>query len=213
MRFAPKLDVLNLNPLVAMVEEVLPPEHCAELIDHSRDSGKMQRATVLTEEFSHKKSKERTNWSGFFRPQTLPHVPALLLRIGMILRLPVTHAEGVSVLHYLPGQEFTPHYDGHSFERAPEVVEKMEASGGQRLFTTILYLNDVAEGGATDFPELGLSVPPRCGRLLIFANTLAGQRERASLALHAGRPVVEGEKWAATIWWREAPYRPEFEAT
>ena len=30
------------------------------------------------------------------------------------------------------------------------------------------YLNDVAEGGETRFPQLGITVPARQGRLLVF---------------------------------------------
>ena len=51
-----------------------------------------------------------------------------------------------------------------------------ERDGGQRLFSAMVYLNTVERGGGTGFPELGLSVQPEPGRLLIFANTFARSR-------------------------------------
>jgi hypothetical protein len=36
-----------------------------------------------------------------------------------------------------------------------------------RVFAMILYLNDVQEGGETEFPEWGVKVAPRAGRLCI----------------------------------------------
>lgn len=37
-----------------------------------------------------------------------------------------------------------------------------------RYLVFLWYLNDVAEGGETCFPDLGLSIQPRAGRLLMF---------------------------------------------
>jgi len=37
-----------------------------------------------------------------------------------------------------------------------------------RYLVFLWYLNDVAEGGETEFPDLGVSVAPRAGRMLMF---------------------------------------------
>ena len=39
----------------------------------------------------------------------------------------------------------------------------MQKQGGQRTWTAMIYLNDVAEGGATWFPTAGIRVAPRAG--------------------------------------------------
>jgi len=41
-------------------------------------------------------------------------------------------------------------------------------SKSNRYLVLLWYLNDVAEGGETRFPQLGISVRPAAGRLLIF---------------------------------------------
>lgn len=198
--------VWNVNPLVVSVDAFLSAVECEAVIELAR--GRLQRATVINSEHRIEVSEKRTNSHCVIAPQSDPALAALCLKLGVLLRMPFANAEGVSVLHYTPGQEFTVHSDGFSLARGPSYVEAMEANGGQRLFTTICYLNDVEEGGATAFPVLGPTVAPKRGRLLIFANTLAGSRDVTGLANHAGTPVTRGEKWAATVWWRERAWTP-----
>ena len=81
------------------------------------------------------------------------------------------------------------------------------AAGGQRLFTTLCYLNDLDAGGETEFPELKIKVKPKLGRVLIFGNTRLGTTEGHPHSIHSGR-TVEGEnvKYAMSIWWRQLAY-------
>lgn len=71
----------------------------------------------------------------------------------------------------------------------------------------IVYLNDVEEGGETVFPTLGLSVVPRRGCGLYFEYTNS-QRQVDQKTLHAGAPIVRGEKWVLTKWMRERRFIP-----
>jgi len=56
------------------------------------------------------------------------------------------------------------------------------------------------------FPELDLAIKPRPGTAIYFEYT-----NREGLldprCLHGGSPVVRGEKWIATKWIRQGPYR------
>jgi hypothetical protein len=66
------------------------------------------------------------------------------------------------------------------------------ASALHRLLFVMAYLNDVSEGGETDFYYQGLSVVPKAGRVLIapagFTHT------------HRGRVPISGDKYIATTW-------------
>ena len=75
--------------------------------------------------------------------------------------------------------------------------------GGQRIYTAIAYLNDVEEGGATEFRDLNISVKPKKGSILVWKNVLPGTTKVHPLSLHAGRPVTGGEKYAFNLWFRE----------
>jgi hypothetical protein len=131
---------------------------------------------------------------------------ALWLEARMIDRLgvPLDHAEYVTVLRYLPGEEYRPHRDylppgarGNSGEADQP---------GQRVHTVFAYLNDVEAGGETVFPSIGVSVAPRRGRIVHFRNLDASGAPQPD-TLHAGLPVKAGEKWLATIWTRQRRYR------
>jgi prolyl 4-hydroxylase len=198
------LDVrlLNLNPLVMTADGFASPEECAAAIRAAE--GNLERARVLDGNFVSTVSELRTNRHAAIDHRKDGTLWGLCLKLGVLLRLPFGHAEPLNVLNYQPGEEFQPHSDGH--DPYSPGAEAEIPRGGQRLFTAIIYLNDVAGGGGTAFPELRLEVAPRRGRLLLFANTWAGSRELCALSVHAGLPVTEGEKWAATFWWRENSY-------
>jgi prolyl 4-hydroxylase len=63
-------------------------------------------------------------------------------------------------------------------------------------------LNDVPAGGETSFPELGWAITPRLGHAAYFeycdSRGVVDWR-----SLHAGNPVLEGEKWVASKWMRQ----------
>jgi prolyl 4-hydroxylase len=46
-------------------------------------------------------------------------------------------------------------------------------------------------------------VAPEKGKLVIFENVYGDTNERHELSLHAGMPVLKGEKYAFNLWFRE----------
>ncbi len=68
---------------------------------------------------------------------------------------------------------------------------------GDKTFSTrigvyILYLNDVAEGGETEFLYLSKRIAPKKGRLIIFPPNYPWA--------HRGNPPLSGEKYIMTGW-------------
>lgn len=61
-----------------------------------------------------------------------------------------------------------------------------------RYLVFLWYLNDVAEGGETDFPQLGTRIAARQGRLLVFPPYWMFQ--------HAGLEPVSGEKYILSTY-------------
>lgn len=124
-------------------------------------------------------------------------------RLASCAGLPASHGEFLSLLQYRPGEEYKLHYD--YFNTATPGAAVNLAQGGQRVQTLLVYLNDDFGGGATAFPRAGLSITPRRGDLVHFYNTdAAGEGDR--LTLHAGEPVLSGEKWLASKWVRAQGY-------
>lgn len=123
-------------------------------------------------------------------------------RMAVAAGCPLVQAEHLVVLHYAPGEQYKPHRD----DLGATALQRHRPQAGQRRRTLCAYLNEVEQGGQTEFPLLGLAVQPRPGSAVIFDNLDAhGKGEPRSL--HAGRPVLAGQKWLATLWWRQRDYR------
>ncbi|KZV15472.1 prolyl 4-hydroxylase alpha subunit [Dorcoceras hygrometricum] len=135
----------------------------------------------------------------FFKLGELPPVARLEQRIAELFDIPVSHGEGLQILHYLPGQEYQPHYDW--FDPGQPGYAAITARGGQRIASVVMYLNTPEAGGGTAFPEVGLTVTALRGSAVYFA-----YEGGDASSLHAGLPVQRGEKWIATKWLRERPY-------
>lgn len=120
-------------------------------------------------------------------------------RIDDLLGIPHEWGETMQGQRYEPGQEFREHMDWF-WTKAPYFAQEARR-GGQRGFTAMIYLNDVEEGGETAFVNLGLSVPPQRGVLLVW-NNAARDGSLNQFTLHAGMPVVKGMKYIITKWYR-----------
>jgi prolyl 4-hydroxylase len=148
----------------------------------------------------------RTGENCWVRHDHGPVIKRLAMRVSDLVGLPLNQAESFQVVHYGPGQEYRAHYD--AWDASTESGRRCMARGGQRLVTTLLYLNDVEAGGATGFPQLALEVQPVAGTLLLFHNCGWDTTSRPHpSSLHGGLPVVAGEKWAANLWFRERALR------
>ncbi|MBD8500332.1 2OG-Fe(II) oxygenase [Paenibacillus arenosi] len=179
------------QPLVVVLGNVLSDEECDELIEQSRE--RMQRSKIGEDRSV---NQIRTS-SGVFCEES-ETVAKIEKRISQIMNIPIEHGDGLQVLQYTPGQEYKPHYD--------YFADTSRASGNNRISTLVMYLNNVEEGGATTFPMLNLSVFPNKGTAVYFEYFYSNQELNES-TLHAGTPVVKGEKWVATMWMRRQTFR------
>ena len=122
-------------------------------------------------------------------------IQAINRRIAAASSTEAGNAEALYVMRYAPGQQYRPHMDA------------LPGLANQREWTAIAYLNDAFEGGATAFPDLGLSLRLGTGDLLLFRNSDENQQPDMRM-VHAGEPVTSGEKWIATRWIRHGPHDP-----
>lgn len=126
-------------------------------------------------------------------------------RISGLLGLEPKHGEYLQGQKYAEGQQYKPHHD---FLREDQPYWPRQAQlGGQRTWTAMVYLNDTVEGGETCFREARIAIRPRTGTLLTWNNCLEdGAPNRATL--HQGMPVIRGEKYIVTKWFRQRPWGP-----
>jgi prolyl 4-hydroxylase len=201
---APRVLMRMAPPVLAILESVLAPGECRELIEAARP--RLEPSTIVDPETgADRRASHRASDGMFFALGETPFIDALDRRLSALMQLPVENGEGLQVLRYLEGGLCAPHFDFLMPSNAPNRASL--ARSGQRVATLIVYLNDVPEGGETYFPELGVAVTPREGNGLYFE--YANERgELDARSAHGAAPVLHGEKWVVTKWMRERRFVP-----
>lgn len=148
-------------------------------------------------------TKFRTSYSGNFDAWD-PFTVSISRRIDDLLGLPSRCGETIQGQRYLPGQEFKPHCDWFYPDQPYWPAERKR--GGQRSWTAMAFLNTVEEGGHTHFVEIGASIEPKPGVLLVWNNARPDGTPNTD-TLHAGTPVIKGVKYVLTKWYRTRAFR------
>jgi prolyl 4-hydroxylase len=192
------------KPVIAALAGVVTPEECAQLVEMARP--RIEPSTVADPETGKDVvTDRRTSLGMFFRPMENDLVSRLDRRFSEVAGLPVENGEGLQILYYPVGAQFPPHFD---FLRPSSTANRQSiARSGQRVSTLIAYLNDVGDGGETAFPRAGWTVYPKRGSAVYF-EYCNGRGQVDLRTLHAGCPVIHGEKWIATKWMRERRFVP-----
>ena len=186
-----------LHPRVVLLGNVLTPEECDELIATARN--RLQRSATFNAATGRNEAHQaRTSEGTYFPTAMTPLVARIEQRIADLLGWPLDHAEPLQVLYYRAGAEYKPHYD--YFDPDGAGADAALRHGGQRVATLVTYLNTPLQGGATTFPDAGLECAAVQGNAVFFSYERPHPDTRT---LHAGAPVIEGEKWVLTRWLRE----------
>jgi prolyl 4-hydroxylase len=131
--------------------------------------------------------KQIRDASGYFIPDYNVIVERFKNITSSITGIPVSHQEKPNFIKYKKGGFYKAHFDG--FNDGESGKQKMNPDG-QRMFTSILYLNDDFEGGET-FP----------GKIYIWRNA-SDDLKLDPKSLHGGHPVDSGVKYIIVIWTR-----------
>jgi len=192
------LEQISENPRVFIISDFLSEEECDYIISYAKPE--MSRSTVFDEKTNQRKISSVRTSSSMRCPDE--HGDEILQqiekRISEITSLPESQGENIQVAHYEIGAQYYPHYD--YFKKTDSQV------GGQRIATFLIYLNTPIKGGETEFPRANISINPAKGNAVFFYNVDTDGFVNP-LTLHAGRPVIEGEKWIMTRWFREKDWR------
>eukprot|EP01012_Entosiphon_sulcatum_P002527 TRINITY_DN10541_c0_g2_i2.p1 TRINITY_DN10541_c0_g2~~TRINITY_DN10541_c0_g2_i2.p1 ORF type:complete len:320 (+),score=47.56 TRINITY_DN10541_c0_g2_i2:22-960(+) len=169
---------------------------------------RIARSGVVAGDGKSTTSDIRTSMGMFLQDRELAEDPVTLAvrsRIGTVVNVSTANMEHVQVLRYQPGQQYVPHPDYF-----PRNYGREMARGGQRFATCLMWLNDVAEGGETEFPYAkpkALSLKPKRLDGICWRNTFVDSNMEDSGAIHAGRPPRgSAEKWVAVVWIREREF-------
>ena len=190
------------QPRVVLLANVLSSQECDDLCRYTQD--RLSPSPVIDAVAgSHALHAHRTSRGAMLQRAETELIGRIEARLAALVDWPVERGEGMQVLRYETGHEYRPHFDW--FDASQSGPRKHLEHGGQRLASIVMYLNDVADGGGTSFPAVGLQTQPSKGSAVFFCNTDPfGVPDK--LSLHAGMPVGSGVKMIATKWLRERQY-------
>jgi len=198
-----EMEMVYHDPLIFTLKGVLSAEECEHFISIS--ANKMKRSKVSgygkeAEKNNHLDDRRTSSncWLGHTEDAITKSV---VKKISQLVQIPDSHAESFQVLHYTNSQEYQPHLD--TFDNEDQGFKSYLENGGQRVITALAYLNDVTKGGETSFPNVDKIVTPEKGKVVVFHLCKKGTFEPNLKALHGAMPVIEGEKWAFNLWFRQ----------
>ncbi|HEX7709816.1 MAG TPA: 2OG-Fe(II) oxygenase [Sphingomonadaceae bacterium] len=185
---------------IFVVGEFLSPAECVQLREMIDAVARPSPAYLDAEG-----KTGRTSYTGDVDPHD-PFVLKIQRRIDDLLGIPGEYGETIQGQRYSAGQQFPSHFDWFRTDAAywPE----QQKGGGQRSWTTMVFLNEVEEGGKTEFPALGVAIEPTPGALLAW-NNATPEGYSNEWTMHAGTPVTKGIKYIITRWYRTRRWAAE----
>ncbi|MBZ6377972.1 hypothetical protein B5C34_02185 [Pacificimonas flava] len=182
---------------VAVIDKFIDEGTCAELC--ARIDANNQRSAAYTETGI---DDRRTSHSSNF-DRWDPFIRGIDRRICDLLGIAEEQGETMQGQRYEPGQFFRPHPD--FFQVDQPGWDQVVATGGQRTWTAMIFLNQPISGGETRFNNLGFQVKPAVGRLLMW-NNMDQHGAPNPNTFHEGTDVIMGRKHVVTKWFREGKW-------
>lgn len=210
LRNAQRLNAKNLE--IFRIDGFLTPDECADIIATINASELTVSSTYnVTKPMERIVNVERTSKTCYFGG-TNPFIAEVETRICKTLGISNRCAEQIQGQKYEVGQEFRFHTDYFD----PELLKKDASINGQRTWTFMIYLNDVEEGGYTSFLRAFCSSAPKTGTAIVWNNLYspatspnAGDWGKENpFSSHCGMPIVRGEKYILTKWFKETEINP-----
>jgi len=170
----------NLSDYVKVYDDILSKDDCDKIISLYEKSVEHERVSSPIYNFEQLNIADKEEWAdanelisnmsysgavAYFNDIQLPIVPDL------------KGFEQIRIKKYRPNEN----------ERFDLHVDVGDYRTAKRFLVMFTYLNDVEEGGETEFPTLGISVKPKKGRVLIFPPMW--------MFPHAGKAPISGDKY------------------
>jgi prolyl 4-hydroxylase len=182
---------VRLSELVRVYDHALPQSLCERVIglfeqDRERQFRRQRQNTWIEYTVTRSPLSEWRDVERALMRNMIEHLKDYAqLPAAQPLALKAPRAfEQIMLKKYEPGR---PAPDGF-----PEHCDAYDVATSVRQLGFLWYLNDVADGGETDFPVLGKRIEPRTGRLVLLPP--------AWMFVHAGRPPVSEPKYIATSY-------------
>jgi len=176
----------EIGPAIIVIDNVI--ENPRHYLDLALSENSWERSTVGSER--HENSDYRTSSvtyleTGYDKPVEWHQIGNTIWKYGLWYAhkylIDFSEMETLQLLHYPEGFGF---YKTH-WDDGPDMP---------RIFSALLYLNDVEEGGETHFTKFDISVEPKAGRLALFPANYVFE--------HEAKVPTKGDKFVVVTWFR-----------
>jgi len=181
---------------VYVLDNFMTPEECDQIISSAKGNMTLSTITRASDD-----PNFRTSETCYFTGTPMQkHVDKKICDAMGINNM----SEPCQIQHYNLGNQFKAHHD---FFHPGDEFEEFAGDGsnyqGQRTWTFMVFLNNVKKGGETNFINLkNLHITPKKGAAVVW-NSLKKDGTTNDRTLHQGKPILGGEKYIITKWFRE----------
>ena len=189
---------VNINNFIGVYDNYITPEECDKAIKLFEDQNKFNKTF-------NRLSSEKTNILNKQDQQFFANPENINVWWQELKSMMVNYE--IAFRHYVSNTGAQTAYDNNSFHFTNVKIQKTLPTEGYhvwhiehglgyeneaRAFVYSIYLNDVEEGGETEFLHFSKRVKPKKGRIVIWP--------AAFPYVHRGNPPLSGERYILTSW-------------
>jgi len=189
---------VSINNFIGVYDNYITPEECNKAIKIYENEAKLKKTfdRITTENSPVYQKKDKQYFAGSNN-----------LDIWLEDLKPLIFNYDIAWNHYIKNTGADVAYAGGPFHYTGLKIQKTLPTEGYhvwhiehnrgfdnepRAFVFSIYLNDVEEGGETEFLHFSKRIKPKTGRIVIWP--------AAFPYLHRGNPPLSGEKYILTSW-------------
>lgn len=207
---------LSSEPVIAVWDGVLEDDEIDLMINSAEPV--FRRSRVASEDGSLVEDSTRTSSTAWLSIEENPRFAGIVEKCTSLIGFSADQSEDISVNKYEkpPGVEVGGQYLAHhDFFVDDASLRHFKFNMCQRAATMLIYLTDTVRGGETLFLRDGdfasgydpenpshIRVTPKRGRVLAWFDCHPDSEKPDFSTLHAGLPIEEGVKLAATLFIR-----------
>ena len=201
----------TIGPWVLLFDSFLSDEEAENFIRLASVEGYVRSTDVGAKKFdgtySDTRSSKRTSENSWCQHECFEDATTkqVLSRIANLTGIDDTNSEYLQLLKYEENQFYGVHNDF--------IPHQVQRQVGPRILTFYMYLNDVEDGGGTNFPFVGTqpegtTVIPKRGRAVLWPSVLdSDPNTQDSRTNHEAMPVIKGVKYGANAWIHNRNYK------
>ncbi|XP_062872536.1 prolyl 4-hydroxylase subunit alpha-3 isoform X2 [Trichomycterus rosablanca] len=198
-----KRELVSLQPYVVLFHDFVSGAEAKNIRDSAMPG---LRRSVVASGLNQTTVDYRISKSAWLSNSVHPVISKVDRRITLLtgLNVQLPYGEYLQVVNYGIGGHYEPHFDHATSTSSP----LYSLNSGNRMATFMIYLSSVEAGGSTAFIYANFSVRVVENSALFWWNLHRNGHGNGD-TLHAGCPVLVGDKWVANKWVHE--YGQEFQ--